>query len=171
MPLIETETVDADPKVRPTSCRVRAGTSACNGSEPTRPESHAMVRTATRYRSVAMSDRSLSPTSSWTPVMTGVTSSRLAATATCDTASEKASPGMTPVCGPISGSVGYSSTGMDSSVKCADPQETEILESSVVKVTGAFGSRLAMSFSRRPLTRTVPGSSICAEMDVCAETS
>ncbi len=33
------------------------------------------------------------------------------------------------------GSVGYSSTGIDSSVKCAAPQVTEIFDSSVVKVT------------------------------------
>ncbi len=60
---------------------------------------------------------------------------------------------------------------MDSSVKCADPQVTEIFVSSVVKVTGAFGSRLEMSLSRRPETSTVPGSSICAVIEVCAETS
>jgi hypothetical protein len=118
-----------------------------------------------------MSDRSLSPTSSWTPVMTGVTSSRLAATATWETASEKESPGITPVWAPTSGRVGYSSTGMLRRVKCAGPQVTVMRESSVENETGAFGRRLAMSFNRRPETSTVPSSATCAAIDVWAETS
>jgi hypothetical protein len=78
---------------------------------------------------------------------------------------------MTPVCGPISGSVGYSSTGIDSSVKCADPQDTEMRLSSVLNSTGALGSRDAMSARRRPETRIEPSSVISAAIVVCAETS
>ncbi len=103
--------------------------------------------------------------------MTGVTSSRDAATATCETAAANCSAGRRPDCSEICGSVGYSSTGMLSSVKCADPHETVILESSVVKRTGAFGRRFAMSASRRPETSTRPVSSMSAWICVRAETS
>ena len=109
--------------------------------------------------------------SSCTPVMTGVTSSRDAATATWATASENASPGRTPVDPSTTGRLGYSSTGMLERVKRAEPQRTAILPSSVVNSTGALGSRDAMSASRRPETSTVPFSVTSAVMLVCAETS
>jgi hypothetical protein len=60
---------------------------------------------------------------------------------------------------------------MLSSVKCADPHDTVILDSSVVKRTGAFGSRLAMSARSRPETSTRPLSSTSAWICVRAETS
>jgi len=44
-------------------------------------------------------------------------------------------------------------------------------ESSVENVTGAFGSRFAMSESSRPETSTTPVSSTSAAIWVCAETS
>jgi hypothetical protein len=118
-----------------------------------------------------MSDSFPPVISSCTPVMTGVTSSRDAATATWETAPAKSSAGRKPDCAETCGSVGYSSTGMLSRVKCADPQETVMRPSSVAKVTGALGRRLAMSASRRPETSTFPGSETSAAISVCADTS
>ncbi len=103
--------------------------------------------------------------------MTGVTSSRDAATATCATAVANSSAGTTPDSAPISGIDGYSSTGIDSRVKLAEPQLTEMRDSSVATRTGAFGSRPAISARRRPETSTVPVSSTSAWISVCEDTS
>jgi len=79
--------------------------------------------------------------------------------------------GTTPDSVATSGSVGYSSTGIDNRVKLADPPLTEMWFSSVENTTGASGSRLAMSARRRPDTRTTPSSSMSATISVRDETS
>gem|GEM_PF-5959048 len=103
--------------------------------------------------------------------MTGVTSSRDAATVTWATAVAKSSAGSTPVRSVTWGSVGYSSTGIDPRVNFAEPHCTAILPSTVENWTGAFGSRLAMSASSRPETSALPGSSTSAVISVRDDTS
>jgi len=111
-------------------------------------------------------------TSSWTPVSTGVTSSRDAAKPTWAIAVPNSSAGTTPEDPETSGIDGYSSTGMAARVKRAEPQVTAIPPSSSTAISmGAFGRRLAMSESRRPWTRIVPGVSTVASMVVRAEAS
>ena len=67
---------------------------------------------------------------------------------------------------------GYSCTGIDASVKRAEPQVSTMPSSSPTSIwIGAFGRRLAISESSRPCTRIVPGSSTVASMVVRAEAS
>ena len=57
-------------------------------------------------------------------------------------------------------------------VKRADPQVTAIPPSSTTAISiGAFGRRLAMSDSKRPCTRIVPGVSTVASIVVRADAS
>ena len=103
--------------------------------------------------------------------MTGVTSSRDAATTTWAIAPEKTPAGTTPVDSPTTGRLGYSATGMESRVNFALPALTSTRLSCVETSTGTPGSRLAMSASSLPETRTRPGSSTCASMRTLALTS
>ena len=67
---------------------------------------------------------------------------------------------------------GYSCTGIEASVKRAEPQERAIPPSSSTETwIGAFGRRLAISDSSRPCTRIVPGSSTVASIVVRADAS
>ena len=103
--------------------------------------------------------------------MTGVTSSREAATTTWAMAAEKLPAGMTPVGSPTTGRLGYSATGMLRRVNRALPPLTMTRLSSVRTSTGAAGRRFAMSARRRPETSTRPGSCTSASISVRAETS
>ena len=103
---------------------------------------------------------------------TGVTSSRDAANATCAIAVAKSSAGTSPESPETSGIAGYSCTGIDARVKRADPQLRTIPPSSSTSTwIGALGRRLAISESRRPCTRIVPGSSTVASIVVRADAS
>jgi hypothetical protein len=132
---------------------------------------HGSVRTARRYRSVAISVRFSPSTSTRMPVRIGSVSSRLAAMLTWPTASVKTSPATVPDGSGIDGSVGYSSTGIVSSVKRPDPQVTATRLASVATSTGLPGSAREMSASRRPETRTVPASATSAGSSTRADTS
>ena len=111
-------------------------------------------------------------TSSCTPVSTGVTSSREAANATWAIAVAKSSAGTRPESPVTSGIAGYSATGIDARVNRADPQVSRMPSSSSTVISiGAFGKRLAISDSRRPWTRIVPGSSTVASIVVRADAS
>ena len=126
---------------------------------------------ASRYRSVASRVRRSPSISIRTPVRIGSVSSRLAATVTCATAWEKTSAPRMPEESGIAGSVGYSSTGIVSSVKRLAPHVSETREPSVATSTGLPGSDREMSASSRPETRTVPGSATSDGTSTRAETS
>lgn len=67
--------------------------------------------------------------------------------------------------------MGYSSAGICSRAKRELPQVTWTLAPSVVMSTGLPGRLREMSASRRPSTRTVPGSETSAATVMRAETS
>ena len=105
------------------------------------------------------------------PVRIGRVSSRLAAMLTWATAWVNRSPGTTPDDAGISGRLGYSSTGMVSSVNRPEPQITETFEPSVVTSTGLAGSEREMSARSRQDTRAEPASITSAATSTRAETS
>jgi hypothetical protein len=120
---------------------------------------------------VAVSEIEPAVASSCTPVITGVTSSREAATTTWAMEPENVPAGTTPVDSPIAGRLGYSATGIDSSVNFALPALTSTRLSCVETSTGMPGRRLAMSARSLPETSTRPGSSTCASIRTRALTS
>src|SRR5699024_11868876 len=65
---------------------------------------------------------------------------------------------MLPCSGGNCGNSGYSPVGMVSSVNRADPHRSSTLEPSRLTSIGLFGRDLEISASRRPSTRTAPGS-------------
>jgi hypothetical protein len=83
----------------------------------------------------------------------------------------KTSPATVPDASGIVGSVGYSSTGIVSSVKRPEPHVTATRLASVATSTGLPGSAREMSARRRPETSTVPASATSAESSTRAETS
>ena len=98
-------------------------------------------------------------------------SSRPAAVADWLTAVANASLPMVPAAGGISGSAGYSSSGMVSSVKVALPQVSTARPSRALMCTGLAGRLRLISASRRPETRAVPASSVLTGTEASAETS
>ena len=127
-PSIMTRTGTPGDIIRAASASVLAGTSSvpwASGWAGFQPSS----RTASRYLSVATSLTTSPSISTFTPVMTGSVSSRLAAGTTCPIAVASAPPSTVPASRGSSGSRGYSLTGSVTSVKEAGPQ---------VRVTSSF---------------------------------
>ncbi len=89
-------------------------------------------------------------------------SSLPAATATWATAAAKVPAAMLPAVFGMSGSAGYSSTGIVCRVNRELPHTSWTLGPSVENSTGRFGRARAMSASSLPETRTVPSCSTWA---------
>ncbi len=106
-----------------------------------------------------------------TPVRAGRVSSRPAAVADWLTAEANASLPTDPAAGGISGSAGYSSAGMVSSVKVELPQVRTARAPSDAIWTGRLGRLRLISASSRPETRALPSSSAVTGTRACADTS
>ena len=106
-----------------------------------------------------------------TPVSAGSVSSRPAAVADWLTAVANASLPIDPAAGGISGSAGYSSSGIVSSVKVALPQVRTARPPSDVICTGRAGRLRLISASSRPETSALPSSSVITGTVACADTS
>ena len=128
-------------------------------------------RTASRYLSVATSLMESPSISTFTPVMTGSVSSRLAAGATWPIAVASAPPSTVPASRGSSGSRGYSLTGRVTRVNDAGPQVTMTSSFSWSSSTGSEGRLLVISASSRPGTSAVPSSATSASTPILADTS
>ena len=109
--------------------------------------------------------------STFTPVMTGSVSSRLAAGATWPIAVASAPPSTVPASRGSSGSRGYSLTGRVTRVNDAGPQVTMTSSFSWSSSTGCEGRLLVISASSRPGTSAVPSSATSASTWILADTS
>ena len=109
--------------------------------------------------------------STLTPVSAGSVSSRPAAMADWLTAEANASLPTEPAAWGISGSAGYSSSGMVSSVNVALPQVRTALPPSDAICTGRAGRLRLISASSRPETSALPSSSVTTGTVAWAETS
>ncbi len=128
-------------------------------------------RTASRYRSVEISVRVSPSISIRTPVSEGSVSSRPAATAVWPTAVANASLPTVPAAGGISGSAGYSSSGMVSRLNVALPQDRTARPPSELIWTGRPGRLLLISASSRPETSALPAACASTGILASAETS
>jgi hypothetical protein len=128
---------------------------------------------ASRYLSVATSLMVPPSISTFTPVMTGSVSSRLAAGVTWPTAVASAPPSTVPASRGSSGSLGYSPMGSVTRLKDAGPQvsTTSSASSASPTSTGSPGRLRVISASRRPGMRAVPGSATSAGTRILADTS
>jgi hypothetical protein len=97
-----------------------------------------------------------------TPVSSGSISSRPAAELAWATAAANSSALIVPVAVGMSGSCGYSSTGMVCKLNRALPQTTCTLVPSSATSMGLAGSDLTISESRRPETSARPSSATSA---------
>ena len=125
---------------------------------------------ASRYRSVATSVIVSPSISTFTPVMTGSVSSRLAAGVTWPIAVANTPPSTVPASRGSSGSRGYSPRGSVTRLKDAGPQ-VKVTSSLSSTSTGCPGRLRVISASSRPGTRAVPGSVTSASMLIRADTS
>ncbi len=169
-PRIMTRTGTPGVIIRAASASVLAGTSSVPsafGSAGFQPSS----RIARRYLSVATSLMTSPSTSTFTPVITGSVSSRLAAGTTWPIAVASAPPSTVPASRGSSGSLGYSLTGSVTRVNEAGPQVRVTSSAPWSTSTGSGGRLRVISASRRPGTSAVPGSDTSASTRILADTS
>ena len=152
------------------SASVRAGTrarAAMSGSAGSQP----IVRTASRYRSVAARVTRSPAMSRHTPVSIGSVSSRLDDGTTCAAAVASAPPSTVPTTPGRSGRLGYSSSASETSENSALPQLSISMSPAEVTSAAAAGRLLVISASSRPGTSASPGSPTSAGTTTLAETS